>query len=208
MIRINLLSEGKRPAAVRRSAVPLGERDWTHISLVIAALVLVAGGAVYWWWLSGQRAQVAEEVAEAQAEVERLAPILAEVEEFKVKQEDLERKISTITTLKDNQTGPVRLMDAVSRALPDLLWLDSMRVSGNTIQMSGRAFNVSAISNFVENLGRVPEFDEPQGVTADEAGRVYRFSLRVGYSLAPPPASADEDGLEDDKATDAVAAGG
>jgi Tfp pilus assembly protein PilN len=102
-------------------------------------------------------------------------------------------------------------MDAVSRALPDLLWLDNMRVDGNTIQMSGRAFNVSAISNFVENLGRVPEFDEPQGVTADEAGRVYRFSLRVGYSLSPPPGSigeGEDGGLAGDEATDAGAAGG
>lgn len=208
MIRINLLSEGKRPTAVRRAPVSLGDRDWTHISLMIAAVVLLAGGAVYWWWLSGQRAQVADEVAEAQAEVERLAPILAEVEEFKAKQDDLERKIETITTLKDNQTGPVRVMDAVSRALPDLLWLDSMRVNRNTIQMSGRAFNVSAISNFVENLGRVPEFDEPQGVTADEAGRVYRFSLRVDYTLAPPPGSVEDESLEDDGPTEAMAAGG
>ena len=187
MIRINLLSEGRRPAAVRRTAGPaLAERDWTNILLLTAIVLGLVVAAAYWLVLDRREAAVREEVAEAEAEVERLRPILEEVEEFKRKKADLERKIEVITNLKNQQTGPVRVMDAVSRALPELLWLDRMQVNASQVQLSGRAFNVNAVSNFIENLDKVPEFQEPQPGPVRERGEVYEFSVTVPYSLTPP----------------------
>lgn len=187
MIRINLLAEGRRPTAVRKTRkVGLAERDWTHISLVAAILLGVLVTLGYWFLLDRRRDAVSEEVVAAQAEVERLRPILEEVEEFKAKQADLENKIAVITNLKNAQTGPVRVMDSVSRALPELLWLDQMDVSASNIRISGRAFNVNAISNFIENLDRVSEFREPRLGPVREQGDVYQFTINVEYSLAEP----------------------
>lgn len=192
MIRINLLAEGRRPAAVRKSrAVSLGERDWTHIALVAAAVLGVLVTLAYWYLLNHRRDQAREEVAVAQAEVERLRPILAEVEEFKAKRADLERKIEVITDLKNAQTGPVRVMDAISRGLPELLWLDRMEVSPSTIRLSGRALNVNAVSNLIENLDKVPEFREPRVQRVNESGEVYQFTITVDYSLAPLETEGD-----------------
>lgn len=187
MIRINLLAEGRRPAAVRKArGVSLGERDWTHIVLIATVLLGVLVTLGYWWVLDHRRSSVREEVAVAQAEVERLKPILEEVEEFKAKQADLERKIEVITNLKNAQTGPVRVMDAISRGLPELLWLDRMEVSASSIRLSGRALNVNAVSNFIENLDKVPEFKEPRVQRVNENGDVYQFTITVDYSLTPP----------------------
>lgn len=197
MIRINLLAEGRRPAAVRKArGVSLGERDWTHVSLIAAVLLGVLVTLAYWYLLDRRRAGIREEVALAQAEVERLRPILEEVEEFKAKQADLERKIEVITDLKNAQTGPVRVMDAVSRGLPELLWLDRMEVSASTIRLSGRALNVNAVSNFIENLDKVPEFKEPRVQRVNEDGDVYQFTITVDYSLTPAePEEDSEDGV-------------
>lgn len=187
MIRINLLAEGRRPTAVRKTRkVGLAERDWTHLSLIAAIVLGILLTAGYWYLLQRREAAVREEVVAAEAEVERLRPILEEVEEFKAKQADLERKIEVITNLKNQQTGPVRVMDAVSRALPELLWLDQMNVSPTSIRLSGRAFNVNAISNFIENLDRVQEFREPRLGPVRESGEVYQYTIDVEYSLAPP----------------------
>lgn len=187
MIRINLLAEGRRPTAVRRARkVGLAERDWTHISLFAAIVLGVLVTAGYWFLLQRREAAVREEVVAAEAEVERLRPILEEVEQFKAKQADLERKIEVITDLKNQQTGPVRVMDSVSRALPELLWLDQMNVSPTSIRLSGRAFNVNAVSNFIENLDRVAEFKEPRLGPVRESGEVYQFTIDVEYTLAPP----------------------
>ncbi len=195
MIRINLLAEGRRPTAVRKTrSVALAERNWTNITLVAGILLGALLAVGYWVQLDHRRDGVRQEVAEAQAEVDRLKPILEEVEEFKKKQADLERKIEVITNLKNAQTGPVRVMDAISRALPELLWLDEMQVKASSIRVSGRAFNVNAISNFIENLDKVPEFREPHLGKVTEAGAVYRFTIDVEYSLTPPKTDQGEAG--------------
>ncbi len=195
MIRINLLAEGRRPTAVRKTrTVALAERNWTNITLVVGILVGLILVASYWFVLDRRREGVRQEVATAKAEVERLKPILEEVEEFKTKKADLERKIEVITNLKNNQTGPVRVMDAISRALPELLWLDELQVKASSIRLSGRAFNVNAVSNFIENLDKVPEFKEPHLGKVDEAGEVYRFTIDVDYSLTPPKQDRQDQG--------------
>ncbi len=197
MIRINLLSEGRRPTAVRKSKGPsLAERDWTNVALVAAILVGLAAAGAYWFVLDQRRSDAQQEVNAAKAEVERLKPILEEVEMFKKKKADLERKIDVITNLKNQQTGPVRVMDAVSRALPELLWLDRMEVKSSEIRISGRAFNVNAVSNFIENLDKVPEFREPHVGQVKENGEVYDFTITVAYSLTPPKKD-DEEPAED-----------
>jgi type IV pilus assembly protein PilN len=206
VIRINLLAEGRRPAAVRKTrTVALAERNWTNATLIAGILVGVILAVSYWYVLDRRRAGVRDEVATAQAEVDRLKPILQEVEEFKKKQADLERKIEVITNLKNNQRGPVRVMDAVSRALPELLWLDQMEVKSSSIRLSGRAFNVNAISNFLENLDKVPEFMEPHLGKVNEAGEVYRFTIDVDYTLKPP--KKNEGGSEGAAATDTDSGG-
>jgi type IV pilus assembly protein PilN len=193
MIRINLLSEGRRPSAVRKSRVDLGDRNWSHVAVVVLVVLAAIGTVGYWWHLSRVRAGVREEVKVAEAEVERLRPILEEVEEFKDKQANLERKIEVITNLKNQQQGPVRVMDAISRGLPELLWLDRVQVKTNQIQITGRAFNVIAVTNFIENLDKVPEFKEPVVKTVNERGEVYQFTISVDYSLAPPAPEVEAD---------------
>lgn len=194
MIRINLLSEGRRPAAVRKSrGLDLEDKNWTNLALIGAIVLGVLATLGYWWHLDRKRAGVQEEVAAAEAEVERLRPILAEVEEFKAKQADLERKIEVITGLKNQQRGPVRVMDAVSRGLPELLWLERMEVKASQIQLTGKAFNVNAVSNFIENLDKVPEFKEPVLRRVGESGQVYQFTISVDYSLASPEPEDEAD---------------
>lgn len=194
MIRINLLAEGRRPAAVRKTrTAALAERNWTNVTLVVGILVGVVLILGYWYILNGRRAEKRQEVAAAQAEVDRLKPILQEVEDFKKKQADLERKIEVITNLKNAQRGPVKVMDAISRALPELLWLDQMEVRASDIRLTGRAFNVNAISNFLENLDKVPEFMEPHLGKVSEDGEVYRFTIDVDYSLTPPKKEKGDD---------------
>jgi type IV pilus assembly protein PilN len=192
MIKINLLAEGKRPVVARRAKVAGAAvgGDYGNL-LVIAGLIvglLVAGG---WWFLLDQRIkQKDREIAAAQKEVDELAQVIKEVEEYKAKKAELERKIEVINTLKDNQRGPVKIMDDVSRALPELLWLTNMDVTATTINLRGAAFNMSAVANFMDNLDKVEEFNEPilQDATQRRQARgarseVYDFKLNLGYSF-------------------------
>lgn len=209
MIKINLLAEGKRTAVRKtRSAVAMADRNWGNLALVAGVLVGVAVAGIWWGLLWKAQKEAERKVEEKQREVARLEPILREVEKFEKTQKDLETKIKVIQDLKNNQTGPVRVMDAVSKALPELLWLDGMEVTPSLIKLNGRAFNYAAISNFIENLDAVPEFKEPQLGRAAEAGPVYTFTISVGYSLAPPPPPPAAEGATTPAAPGAPAVGG
>ncbi len=189
MIKINLLSEGKRPAAVRKVKVPAALRlegqDVGQWMLAVGLLAGVIALAVSWWIWDKKVTEKTAEVAAAQREVDALAPVIKEVEDYKAKKAELERKIGIINDLKANQRGPVRVMDYISRALPELLWLDRLRMTADTIEIEGRAFNPNAVANFLENLDKVPEFDEPTlKSTEQQQGGIYKFVIDFHYSFA------------------------
>jgi len=189
MIKINLLAEGKRPAAVRKSKASAVNLDGKDVSLWMLLLGALLGGiaiAVSWWILNYELKTKVEEVRVAQAEVDALANVIKEVEDYKAKKTELERKIGIINDLKLNQRGPVRVMDHVSRALPELLWMDRLKMNATTIEVEGRAFNTNAVANFIENLDKVPEFDEPTlQDTQEQPGGVYKFTINFTYSFTP-----------------------
>ncbi|MEA2693470.1 MAG: type pilus assembly protein PilN, partial [Acidobacteriota bacterium] len=115
-----------------------------------------------------------------------LSSVIKEVDDYKSKKGELERKIKVINDLKLNQRGPVKVMDNISRSLPELLWLDHLTMSASTIEIDGRAFNTNAVANFIENLDKVPEFGEPTlKDTQEQAGGVYKFVINLNYSFTP-----------------------
>src|SRR3954466_3790987 len=171
MIKINLLSEGKRPAAVRKkSAAKLEGQGVGQWMLLAGILIGLAAFGIAWYLQNQKTTAKQQEVAAAQREVDQLASVIKEVEEYKGKKAELERKIGIINDLKANQRGPVRVMDYISRALPELLWLDTMSMKTDSITVEGRAFNPTAVPNFIETLDKVPEFDEPILKSTEQLG--------------------------------------
>src|SRR5262245_19156115 len=199
MIKINLLSEGKRPAAVRKVKVPAALRlegqDVGQWMLAIGLLLGVIALALAWWIWDKRVEAKTQEVAAAQREVDALASVIKEVEDYKAKKAELERKIGIINDLKANQRGPVRVMDYISRALPELLWLDRLKMTTDTIEIEGRAFNTNAVANFIDNLDKVPEFDEPTlKTTEQQQGGIYSFTINFHYSFATHAKPAEGEG--------------
>ena len=80
-------------------------------------------------------------------------------------------------------------MDEISRALPELLWLKKLEMKGNTVKLSGQAFNTNAVASFVDNLDRVPEFKEPYLRETKRNGQVYDFSIEFEFHVVPDNAA-------------------
>ena len=199
MLKINLLAEGKRPVVARKSRAALpsaGPGDLGNY-LLFGFLLLGILTAAGWWFLLNHRiGNKADEIAVAQAEVKELEAVIKEVEQYKARKDELERKIAVINDLKENQRGPVQIMDEVSKAVPELLWLVNLDVTNNNIALRGSAFNTSAIANLIDNLDRVEAFQEP--VLQDTSQRlgqgarteVYDFRLTFPYSFKKPAPAA------------------
>lgn len=195
MIKINLVGERKRPAAPGPSQQLKGIQDganaglWALVGLVLAGILITLG---HLYIVNGKVKDMQAQVVEAEKEVKELEPYIKEVEAYKAKKTELERKVQVINRLKTNQRGPVQIMDQVSRALPELLWLTKMDVTPTTITISGEAFNTNAVANFIENLDRVTEFQEPILRDTSQRGQIYTFVVAFNYTYQVPPAEQPE----------------
>ncbi len=197
MIKINLLPDTK-PVKKRRAAAAYGGAGRLNLMLVMGGVTVgLLVILVHYLVLSSQIKDLNEKIRKDQLEVARLESVLREVKDFEDKKARLQKKVDLINQLKQNQKGPVRLMDEVSNALPDLVWIDSMEYRGNSINIAGKAFNPPAISNFITNLKKIPAFQEPnlQDLRAATAGGAQLYNYRLTFVFSnldrtqgePPP---------------------
>jgi len=188
MIRINLISERRSVKAVSKG-FQAGQKI-TVIGSLLLVLTLVGVGWRY-WALGQQQAQVAREVSAAQREEQRLAEILKQVAEFEVRKQQLE--------LRKGQNAPVHMVDQISRALPDMTWLTTLKQEGFTLTIQGRCLTLTALSDFVGNLEASRYFVRPveivDSVVVNGDGKatpdLIQFTIRGTFQMAgvaPPPA--------------------
>jgi type IV pilus assembly protein PilN len=205
VIKINLVREGRAvrgatgaPAAAATGAVAGASGNLNNlliVGLLVVALV-VSGG----WWLLKQRtlADKDEQVRTRKQDADRLESIIKDVAQYQTQKDNLQKRIDLINQLKQNQKGPVRIMDQISKDLPDLVWIDSMMVDPSRITLVGRGLNPNAIANFVSNIKDDPYFEEPNvgDITQVSASPlVYSFNMDFAFSYAPKaPAAAGAPG--------------
>ncbi len=190
MIKINLLSEGRTAARAPQAGLATGKVNNLVFAGCVAVAVLYFFGM--WWHVASVQRDWDEKNSKAQAEVDRLKSIIDEVNGYEKKKANLEAKINLINDLKRNQHGPVRLLDEVSKALPDLVWLNEMNLTGQNIGIRGKAMTPNAVANFIENLKKSPYFAEPRFDSLNQEGPIYNFGLSVTFTYVAPtePATA------------------
>jgi Tfp pilus assembly protein PilN len=212
VIKINLVREGRAPvrgAAAGAGPSAAGGGAANANNLIVLALlvvaVLLAGG---WFMLKSRELSTKQADVEAkQLEAQKLEAIIKEVEAFEKRKEDLKKRIDTINNLKQNQKGPVRVMDRISQDLPDLVWIDSLTLDGGpkTIEVKGRGLNPNAIAIFVEQIKADPLFEEPavgnvtQSVTSGGPD-VYAFTMKFGFKFDETAPAEGEEGKGDGSA--------
>lgn len=198
MIRINLLSERRSVKAVSKG-FQAGQKI-TVIGSLLIVLTLVGVGWRY-WAIGQQEAQVVREVAAAKREETRLAEILKQVQSFEARKAQLEQRVALIDELRKGQNAPVHMVDQISRALPDMTWLTSMKQDGYTLTLQGRCLTLTSLSDFVGNLEASRYFARPVEIvdSAVVAGDgkatpdLIQFTIRGTFQMAgidPVPAGA------------------
>lgn len=161
MIRINLLAV-ERERSRRRMG---GFLQATQQKITLACsviLVLTALGVGWWYWsLNKQADRLEADIATAQRETQRLRGLIAQVEQFEARRLQLQQRVALIEELRKGQAGPVRMLDEISRSLPDMLWLTEIKQQGNELTISGRCTTLTALSDFVGNLELGGFFNKP-----------------------------------------------
>ena len=161
--------------------------------MIIAGLVLgLLASAGYWFWNKRELTQRQQVADQRTVEAQKLEAIIKEVEDYQKRKDSLQQRIDLINQLKQNQKGPVRIMDQISRDLPDLVWLDSMDIAGGKVSLAGRGLNPNAIALFIENIKNDPYFEEPNVGAVTQISTtplVYSFDMNFAFTYAPKGAA-------------------
>ena len=196
MIRINLLAVERAAAKKVRGGgggVTTAQRVTIGAALILLSTLVTIG---WWYWSLHTRAiRLDEEIAAAEIKAQQLRSVLAQVQKFETRKAVLQQRVTLIEQLRRGQSGPVHMLDEISRALPDRLWLVTLGQRDTIFTIEGRTTSLTGISDFVSNLEGSPWFrgveilDSQLDQTAQ--GDLVRFTLRAtSENPEAPPATA------------------
>jgi type IV pilus assembly protein PilN len=184
MIRINLLPvKALRAEVTRRREIVIG-------AVVLGAvLALLIGTHIYQALeLSGLQT----ELASLRADLQALNVKIKEVGDLQNKIKDLRSKNKIIENLNKKKSGPVLVMENLSSATPNSLWLTDLRESSGNVTMNGLAVDNQTIADFMKAIALSKHFNNVELVeTTQGAGptaSLKKFSIRTGVLYRSPEA--------------------
>jgi type IV pilus assembly protein PilN len=150
MIRINLLPvrAAQKKAKLHGQIAVLG----------LALIVTVVSCAVVYSSIMISLSSEKKEIAAIEQEINSLKKVLGEVTRFKQLQKEYQAKLDVLAALKEKKTGPVHLLDELSRVLPEKLWIDDFKESGGNISIKGVGLNEATVARFLRDLEASPYY--------------------------------------------------
>jgi type IV pilus assembly protein PilN len=188
MIRINLLSQKEAQLAAGRRR----QLSVALLSFTVAALVMVLP-----FVLQGlEMSRLQQEIDQLNAEVAKLNQQAREVRDLDRRRVDLKAKLKVIEDLKKRRVGPARMLDDLSTATPEKLWLVDFTDAASQATITGMALDNQTIAEFMRQLqGSVYFYDvdlvetsqsEPaRGTVEAQLGMVFKkfiIKARVDYT--------------------------
>ena len=199
MIRINLLA-AERAVAKKKLSLPVGQKLTVGCTLILIAAGLFIGWR--YWTLARESNTVDKQIADAQQETARLHSIIAQVQTFEQRKAQLSQRVALIELLRKGQTGPVHMLDQISRALPAQMWLNEVKqTTAADVLIDGTCTTQTGVSDFVANLEASGYFKRSIEIVSTQAqpmaappGELIKFSIRATFQqpgdVTPAPAAA------------------
>jgi len=191
MIRINLLAIERDRAKRRPTAAATGPQATQQRITLLCSLILVltALGVGWWYWsLKVQSDRIEEDIVTSQKETARLRTLIQQVQTNDARRAQLQERVELIEELRKGREGAVRMLDEISRSLPDMLWLTEVKQQGADLTMTGRCTSLTALSDFVDNLKLGGYFkpveildSQVEGTPPAGVSALTRFSIKATF---------------------------
>ena len=176
MIRINLL-----PFRAAR------KRENIRRQVTISALIVVFSIVLMIYILVERNTKLSalkDNQNDKKVELAKFQKDLKEIKDLERQTKEIETKLNVIKDLEKGKTGPVRLLDELSQAVPrGQLFFKSLKERGGSLSLSGTAMDNETVALFMDNLKNSEHITsvELQGVTLRD---LTRYRLRVSdFSL-------------------------
>jgi type IV pilus assembly protein PilN len=147
MIRINLLPREERQARRTIQLPKIGT-----LMPVLVLLLVVALFAAISVFQALQIGRLKTDIARAEQEAEKLKPQIQTIQELTQKREELQHRLTVIADLDKGRLQRVKLVDDLSRCVPEHLWLTSYEETGNKVQIEGVTFSNLLVADFMTRL--------------------------------------------------------
>ena len=187
MIRINLLNaERKAAKPARAAAFQAGHKMVVGCSAILIVSVLFVGWR--YWSLDQESKRLDKDIADSQQETVRLRGLIQQVQQFEQQKAQLQQRVVLIEQLRKGQTGPVHMLDQISRALPPMLWLTELKQNDEGVVIDGRCTAVTNLTDFVSNLEASGYFRKSIDIVSSQSetvaaasGEMIKFSIRAQF---------------------------
>ncbi|MBP1769932.1 MAG: hypothetical protein H6P96_550 [Candidatus Aminicenantes bacterium] len=192
MIRINLLkpeTKDKEPI-VAAGEVTEGTKKGPNLGSLIFLVLVLGLGALYFFQ---QKAFTRENalLATARQEKNKLSYVEEALKLQQAARESLNLKISLIEALNAQRDVAPRLMDEISRRLPDWVWLTEVVYDEKGIQIKGRALSNNLVADYVTNLEASPQIMNVGVVVTvqktTQGDQYQEFTLQAMLEKKPEP---------------------
>jgi Tfp pilus assembly protein PilN len=186
MIRINLLATD-RPSKKKRGggggggapSAPGTMQAYLLMGIFLGGALLVCLGLYF--YVSGQIRELDTKIAAAQERQRQLQEIKRQVDALELKRATFQRKVDLIERLKAEQSGPVHMLDEVSKALPDFVWLTNLDQGGTSVKFAGQSNGLTAVADFISALERSGWFPNVDLASSTENQNVITFALAATF---------------------------
>jgi Tfp pilus assembly protein PilN len=181
MIRINLLPSEDR---AKKREFHLPEMSTMYLVLGIVAYFVAISLVVV---MQHHKVKVLEKKIEVAKEESRaLAPQLAKIKQITKEREEVNHRLSIITSLDKHRYYRVKLLSDISFKLPVNCWLtDITEISPNSFNIDGITFSNYTVADMITNLETSPIFTEidlkvaERGIIKDRNVMKFRLSANV-----------------------------
>jgi type IV pilus assembly protein PilN len=173
MIKVNLL-----PVKKKKKKKPL---PTFLISMVLITLLAGAILAYLIFVFSGRVSERQAKVKEDEAKIAELKQKIKDVEDYEKRNAVFQKRKEIIEKLGKNKSFPVKILDEISALLPAGVWLTSMDVKADTVNLSCTAFSNTDVVNYVDNIKKSKLFTDvylQESVQTQTSGvPLYNFRL-------------------------------
>lgn len=175
MIRINLLATERKTEKKKAAAAPGALQLYLFLGLFIGGALAVC--AIAWWVKEAQIKDLDAKIQVATQRQQALQVIKKQVEEFQAKERLLQAQKDLIDRLRLEQANGVHMLDEVSKALPDFVWLQNMDQAGAQVKFTGQSNSLAAVADFISNLQKTGWFPRVELDSSTEQNSVVSFQL-------------------------------
>jgi type IV pilus assembly protein PilN len=190
MIRINLLPTTEQ-VVTRSTPAP----SLPALAPVFIVAAVVSGILVISALQTFRLRHLHHELKARQAEAQKLAPFIARIDQLTRERELTLKRLSVIEDLDRDRLTRVRIVDELSRRMPDHMWLTGFSEKTGAVNITGMTFSNLTVAELIRSMERSVLFEKVD-LTVAERGEIDGRSVVNFTVTAHRQTSADPQPVE------------